>query len=698
MIRSAGRWPAGARAPSWRRQVAGVPAGRLPALLFAILLATCHSHVTADKPDIILVTIDTLRYDALSPQRTPFLESLAAKGTLFTNAHAHNVVTLPSHVNILTGLYPYQHGVRDNAGFVLDPKFPTVATMLRPAGYATGAFIGAFPLDARFGLNQGFDVYDDNYGKSSGSLDFKLPERPAGAVLAAAEAWWRGAEGKKRFLWVHLYDPHAPYEPPEPFASQYRDQPYYGEVAAVDAALAKTLGPILAASKNVLIIVTGDHGEALGEHGELTHGLFAYEPTLHVPLIVAGAGIDHRVDNNFVRHIDIVPTILARAGVTKPAALQGRSLFDAAPRDTYFESLSASLNRGWAPLTGIIHAGEKFIELPIAELYDLPKDPAEQHNLRDDQRRAVAEARKLLAGALIAPAQRGPLSSEETARLRSLGYVAGTAPAQASYTAADDPKTLIGLDQKLHDIVDASERHDLARALQLGREVVAERPNMAAGRELYAYALQQSEQVSEAIAQLRYIVEQLHGDDATRARLALLLTESGHAADAVKLLGPIAATSRDPDVLNGYGIALADEGKLDDANAVFNRVLAIDRNNAPALQNLGIVSLRRGEVETAQNELLHALALNPRLPLALNTLGVVYARQGDDAHAVEMWNRAVDADPRQYDALFNIGLVEGRAGHREQARAALQRFVGTAPAARYAADIATAKQALQALQ
>jgi arylsulfatase A-like enzyme/Flp pilus assembly protein TadD len=676
------------------------------ALLVVVFLVACSRPeapvAPASRPDIILVTIDTLRADSVgfagnTRVKTPFLDRLASQGIVFTNAHAHNVVTLPSHVNILTGLYPYQHGVRDNAGFTLDPKHATVAKLLRDAGYATGAFVGAFPLDARFGLNQGFDVYDDNYGKGAASLDFVIQERPASAVLEAATKWWRSAEGKPRFMWVHLYDPHAPYRPPPPFDAQYRDDPYLGEIAATDAALATALGPIVDANPKTLVVVTADHGEARGDHGERTHGLFAYESTLKIPLIVRDGVTPHRSEAAYVRHIDIVPTLLARAGVAKPQPLLGASLLEPIePRDSYFEALSTSLNRGWAPLTGIIHTGHKYIELPLAELYDLPHDPAEKNNLRDMQRRDAETARKLLASlhAETNAVDRN-ISAEEAARLRSLGYVAGTATAGTS--VADDPKNLVALDNKMHDVIDAYERHDNVRALRLAKEVVAERPNMAAGRELLAFILQQSEKVGDAIANLRESVRTNTASEAMRIQLGLLLTETGNTQDAIATLAPLANGSN-PDALNAYGIALADAGRLDDATLQFRRVLQLDANNAPALQNLGIVALRREDGAAAKEFLLRALTMNSRLPLALNTMGVVYARENDFPHAVEMWNRAVAVDPRQYDALFNIGLAEGRAGHRDEARKALRRFAATAPPERYAADIATAKQALASLR
>jgi Tfp pilus assembly protein PilF len=230
----------------------------------------------------------------------------------------------------------------------------------------------------------------------------------------------------------------------------------------------------------------------------------------------------------------------------------------------------------------------------------------------------------------------------------------------------------------------------------MGRQVVAARPDMAAGYELLAFALQQNEQVGDAIATLRKAIEIGGETQSARVQLGLLLTETGHASEAVPILAAV-AKSDDPDALNAYGIALADEGKFDDANAQFQRVLQLDANNAPALQNLGIVALRRDDVATAQQDLSRALELNPRLPLALNAMGVVSARQNDFAKAVDYWKRAVAIDPRQYDALLNIGRVEGHAGHMAEARAALEQFVRTAPKERYAADIAAARQALAAL-
>ena len=653
----------------------------------------------APAADVILITIDTLRADAIGNTRvrTPYLDALAARGTVFTRAHAHNVVTLPSHANILTGLLPWQHGIRDNAGFTLDAKHPTLAAELQALGYATGAFVSAFPLDSRFGLDRGFDVYDDEYAPTSGALDFAVQERAGTETLARAAAWWNAAAGRKRFLWVHLYEPHAPYLPPTPFRDQYPNDPYLGEVAATDAMLAATLDPLLRESPNAMIVVTGDHGEALGDHGEKTHGLFAYESTLAVPLIVVDGAHKPARDTRHVQHVDIAPTILASAGGQSPQPWKGTSLFTPGTRPpTYFEALSASLNRGWAPLVGVLHDGKKLIELPLPELYDLAADPAERTNRFAEDRRGVTALRTILRDGAPANANASrKVSTEEQATLLSLGYLSGTS-AKTSYTAEDDPKNLVALDNQLHEAIAAYQAGDLAHALEHGRALVAARPDMQIAQELVGFLLAESARPDEAIRVLERRVAAGRATEGVRIRLGLLLSEAGRAREAIALLQPFADRS-DPDLLNAYGIALADSGKPSEAVRQFERILSADARNARAHQNLGIVALRAGETQRARASLEKALALDPKLPLALNALGVVEARGGNAAAAVERWSRAVALDATQFDALFNLGMVAADEGRRDVARRALRDFLDRAPAERFRVERNQAEEMLRSL-
>jgi arylsulfatase A-like enzyme/Tfp pilus assembly protein PilF len=674
--------------------------------LVAVTALTCSRTETAVKnsapPDIILITIDTLRADSLGfagqkNVETPFLDKLAGESVVFTNAHAHNVVTLPSHTNILTGLYPYQHGVRDNAGYTLNPKFQTIAPLLKTKGYATGAFIGAFPLDGRYGLKPGFDVYDDKYPEGRGKLDFKVAERSAEQVLTAASAWWTAQSGP-RFLWVHVYDPHAPYDPPGEFAQRYAGRQYLGEVAYVDSVLSRFVGPLL--QPQTMVIVTADHGEALGDHGELTHGLFAYEATLKVPLLVRDpATTKAGVDNKHARHIDIMPTILERAGVAKPADRLGQSLLrnreTAGP--SYFESLSASMNRGWAPLVGVIEQGHKYIDLPLPELYDLSADPKEATNLFSERRRVTTQLRSILAAAAPARATEGrSVSADQSAQLLSLGYLSGSST-KKSYTVADDPKSLVDIDNKLHRMIEVYQQGERESAITLAEEVVRLQPDMAVGREMLAFMLQEQERSEAAIETLQQAVQRGTATEALKMRLGLLLSESGRAKEAVDVLAPF-ANKDDVDVLNAYGIALADVSKPSDAIRQFERVLQLDATNATAYQNLGIVALRAGRGPMAEQYLNKALSIDAELPLALNTLGVVYAQSGRTNEAIETWRKAVAIDPRLYDGLYNLAVVAGQNGRLDVARSALTQFIKTAPPARYSQEIAAARQMLATVE
>jgi arylsulfatase A-like enzyme/Tfp pilus assembly protein PilF len=655
--------------------------------------------------DVVLITIDTLRADAVGfagnrLAATPVLDRLAAAGRVFPDAHAHNVITLPSHTNILTGLYPYQHGVRENSGFKLASSVPTLGSLLRHAGWATAAFVGAFPLDARFGLGAGFDRYDDSFPRGSNPAEYRFAQRRGDQVVEPALAWWRSKRGSRRFLWVHLYDPHAPYEPPEPFASRFKDHPYLGEVAAADSFLAPLVLPFLEGKERpALIVFTADHGEALGEHGELTHGLFAYEATLKVPLVVWGPGIPPGRDPRSARHVDIVPTVLAALRLPAPPGLPGRSLLGpppAAVATSYFESLTTALNRGWAPLRGMLREHRKFVDLPLPELYDLSDDPGEAHNRYDEQRPAARALAAALPRESAWPPVKGAVSSEEAARLRSLGYAAATARHTGAYTADDDPKRLVRLDLEMQRSMALYSQRRFAEAVELDRKIIAERPGMASVYEEMALALRQLERHDEAIAALKAAVARGIAGDTTRRQLGQALCDAGRPREAVTVLAPLAAGG-DAEALTAYGVALGDAGRYPEAIAALEKAAAASPHDPTPIEDLGVVSLRMDRPAEAQRYLERALALNDRLPVSWNTLGVALFRQQRTDAALDAWERAVAIDPRQYEAFYNIGLVAAAAGRREQAARALARFVDSAPAARWQTEIAKARALLQSL-
>jgi arylsulfatase A-like enzyme/Tfp pilus assembly protein PilF len=672
---------------------------------------------TADQ-NVLLITIDTWRADALGASgsgkaATPNLDQLAALGTRFDFAHAHAVVTLPSHASILTGQYPFQHGVRENSGFRLEPSTLTLASMLRAQGFATGAFVGSFALDSRFGLGSGFGLYDERYGKSNLKAGFVIPERRADAVVSSAVKWIEGQKGKW-FAWVHVFDPHAPYQPPPPFDREYADHPYFGEVAYTDRALATLLDAARDSSgRPTLAIVTGDHGEGLCDHGEMTHGLFAYEATLRVPLIVAqvdrsadawtgssrsAAPSGGVVSNIGARHVDIMPTVLDALGVTAPGDLPGASLLFQGRdnRPSYFEALSASLDRGWAPLTGVLSGREKFVSLPIPELYDLAKDAAEAYNLADREpgRRQLLQARLDQFGA-AGPRGRAAETAEVRARLRALGYVTGNAPRKERYTEDDDPKRLVGLDARLRRAIELYERKQPLSAVPLYRQIIAERPTMEVAYTQLAMLHWDLGQPAEAVATLREALRAGIASAHLRAKLGIYLAESGHVKEALPLLREAtAADQEDLDALNALGIALGRAGEAEQAAAAFERILHLDPSNTLARENLGAIALSEGRWEDARKHFAATLALDPESPQAHNGLGVVEMKSGNRSAAIRHWQQAVARDPRNFDALYNLAVELLNDGQAVAARPYLEQFARTAPPAFYAGDLARVRNLL----
>ncbi|PYQ25870.1 MAG: hypothetical protein DMF81_01145 [Acidobacteria bacterium] len=654
---------------------------------------------------VLLITVDTLRADALgaygnASAPTPWMDRLAAGGVRFTRAHAHNVVTLPSHSNILSGRPPFSHGVRDNAGFRFPRGTDTLATILGRHGYRTAAFVSAFTLDSRFGLDAGFDVYDDGFAEGDRAPAFVLPERPGAQTVAAARAWLAAGGPAPYFGWVHIYDPHAPYRPPEPFASRFPADAYLGEVAAADAAVGALVGDLLAEGRSgrTLVVLTGDHGESLGEHGEKTHGIFAYEATLHIPLLLfAPRLLAPRVVEDEVGHVDLVPTVLDALDLPPAPGLPGRSLLPLATgrssgaAATYFEALSGQTTRGWAPLHGVALGGWKYVDLPLPELYDLGADPREERNLAASR---PAELERLRASLSTFRRQdRGPTRSGEDPdvreRLRALGYVSGAAPIGKRYTEEDDPKRLIDLDASIETVIARHRAGDIRGALALCEEVVARRPDMPAALLQLALLRRKAGQPGAAVEALRRAVAISPEDEGTAALLGSYLNEAGQAAETVRRLEAYAARKdAGLDTLAARGAALAQLGRTREALASFDRAVALDPSRAFTLVQRATVRLTAGDDGGARADLEAALSLDEGLALAHHTLGLLAARQGDDAEAERRFRRALALDPGDYDAMLNLGSLLARRGRRPEARPYLERFVEGAPSAVYARQIA----------
>jgi tetratricopeptide (TPR) repeat protein len=633
---------------------------------------------TAPEPPrrVLLITIDTLRADALGAYghraaRTPWLDRLSAAGVRFDRARAHNVVTLPSHANILSGRYPFEHGIHDNAGFRFPAGVPTLATVLEERGFRTAAFVSAFPLDSRFGLDRGFDVYDDQFVGAQAQHAFLVQERSGAETVARARRWLEAQGEEPVFAWVHLYEPHYPYV-----------SSYDAEVAAVDTALAPLLEPVLAGQRT-LVVMTSDHGESLGDHGEATHGIFAYEATLRVPLVVYDpARWRASVVSTPVRHVDIMPTVLDALGMPIPAGLAGHTLApllrgeQGSDEASYFEAMSGNLSRGWAPLRGVVRHETKLIDLPIPELYDLASDPQEARNRAAEDAARARELRALLdrMSAAASPARAPAVESADTReRLRSLGYLGGGRTARKDvYTVADDPKKLMDLDRLLQEIVGLYQDGRLADAIARCRELVARRPGMAMGWLYLAQLQRDAGDPRSSVDALTKAAAIAPDDVETLALLGAHLTEAGRAPEAVSRLAPHAQRA-DPDVnvLVSYALALARTARFDDATMAIDRARKIDPSNAMLHVHQGTVYLTANDRLRARQEFERALTLAD-VARAHSSLGILDAEDGRIPEAIAHWKQAVATDAREYRTILGVGLSLARRGREADARPYLE--------------------------
>jgi arylsulfatase A-like enzyme/Flp pilus assembly protein TadD len=629
--------------------------------------------------NVLLVTIDTLRADRVgaygSPLGiTPTLDRFAAEGLRYEIARAHVPLTLPSHATVMTGRYPFANGVRDNGSFRFDGSHPTLAGTLKQAGYSTAAFVGAFVLDGRFGLNAGFDLYDDRMRGSGSNLD--VVQRTAEQVLAPATDWilqhdHRQPSADKSppwFGWIHLYDPHEPYTPPEPFRTRYAGDPYAGEIAYTDAVLGQFLDRLRSsgALDHTLVVIASDHGESLGEHGERTHGLFAYDVTLRVPLILWAKGaLQPAVSRSPSRLVDLMPTVLDLVGVPVPPAIDGRSLravpHRAVPADdpgTYFEALNANLTRGWAPLKGMVHGKWKVIDLPIPELYDVTGDAGETSNLYASKRAEARDVEARLDRASAGAASPAPatVDAAAAARLRSLGYIVGSAPKPSrAYTAADDPKRLAHLNAALDDAVDLWSRGDGARAIETLRAVIRERPDLTVAYDRLAFMLRASGRIGDAVGVLDDAARAGHADRALLRSLGSALGDAGDFRRSAAVLEPLVREDgSDLQSSDALGQTYARMGRGPQAEAMFKRVLEASPNAAATWNNLGALYLSQNRTAEAIEALSRAITINPDLAAAYNGLGVAYAKGGQINRAVEQWQKALALRPDFADARYNL--------------------------------------------
>ena len=689
--RAAAAAPAGPAAPAPARRGRGplLAAVVAAALGLAAFLGLRRGTVppTVAHPNVLLITVDTLRADRLGAYgygaaATPHIDALAAAGARFPSALTHAPLTLPAHASLLTGLTPPRHGARDN-GQALPAGVPTLAESFRAAGYATGAFVSGFPLDHRFGLARGFDEYDDRLPRGDDPRRASYVERPGPDTTAAALRWIDARPaGRPWFAWIHYFEPHAPYDPPPSLRAAFASRPYDGEVAAVDVQVGAVLQRLQEAGRRAgtLVLLTADHGESLGEHGEDTHGVFVYEATLRVPLIVAGPGVPAgRAPAATARGIDAAPTLLDLAGLPALAEAEGRSLKPAldgaAPRDepAYGESLFTRLNLGWAPLHAWRRGQWKLVEAPRPELYDVVTDPGETHDLAAQQPAVLERLRRELAASLAAAqpvavraASSPPGVDTEAARqLAALGYLSG-GPAGAA-ASGRNPRDGIALVNRLERaIAEARTRPDWA-AQELGA-LLREDPGLTLGRRYRAIALSTAGQNEAAVRELELLEKAVPAgaDDLTlRAECLRLAGRPGEALAALDRALRLAPGSTDAQLTRA--LVLKTMGRLDEAAAVYQGLLAANQQSGPALRGLGDAALARGDVAAAEGYFTRVLQQEPGDAGARVKMGLVLVRSGRLEAALAAFGQAVEADPSSAEALLALAGALAKSGRAPEA-------------------------------
>ena len=668
------------------------------ALLASLICGACSGPAkkaapVSPPPDVVLITVDTLRADRVGGALTPAINAVGARGARFLAARTTAPLTLPAHVSLMTGTIPPATGVRLNGAHRFDGSRPTLATLFKDAGRETAAFIGAFVLDRQFGLAGGFDLYDDLIARTPGASLNLEAQRPASAVADRAIAWIRGrqqAGGSSRrpfFLWAHFYDPHAPYTPPAGARARAGGDAYGGEVAYADAEIGRLLRAVSEASagRPALVGILGDHGESLGEHGERTHGMLLYDGAVRIPLVIAGPGVAAAEHRRPVSIADVAPTLLRLAGIAVPGGMQGRDLLAAAGdgHEVYAETLYPR-TLGWSPLAALVEDRWKVISAEGAgeELYDLQNDPAERENASARKPEVVQAAIVRLAAirrAEAAPAATAA-SSDAQERLRALGYIGTAPPARQPGRRAVNPASQIGVWASFEDALDQLSAGRSAEALATLGALHAANPDAQVIAATYASALSEQGRHRQALAIYRKAVRSWPGDSMLFHDLAVAAQRAGLRDEAMRAeQASLALDPRNGAAHNGLGLLLIEANRIDEARQAFERATAVDPSSAEYFANFGNAKRATGDRAGAEAAYRSALMCDPDAANALNGLGALLVETGKPLEAIPLFERAAASDENLWEARLNLGIAHQTAGQLDAAAAAYRAVLAAPP-------------------
>ncbi len=641
--------------------------------------------------NVILLTLDTLRADFVGAYKkgkadTPNMDRIAAEGVLFENCIAQTPLTLPSHTSILSGTYPLYHQVRDNGGFLVPESLEFVSEVLQKQGFTTAAFIASYVLHSKWGFNQGFNKYSDDFDLTKyKKISLGNVQKRADEVLGDARKWLGENKHKKFFTWIHLYDPHTPYDPPSPFKEKFSNQPYRGEVEYLDYELGLFFDWLKKEDiyDNSLIIMMADHGESLGEHDEDSHGFFIYKPTVWIPLIIhAPFKFPRQKINNIVESIDVAPTILEALGIPAPGSFQGQSLMNLmfgdkeARKDVaYTETYYPRMHYGWSELKALyFNKNWKYILAPKQELYDLREDADEKENLALKESVQARKARTRLQEFITDKSQNArkvgealKLDKEDLQKLAALGYFTNAVDTSGK-TDLPDPKGKVQVFNDLAESRRLMQEKDYDRAIGILEVIIKENPQIVDGILQLGNAYNENNMPQKALACFYRVLEQKPDYQAAMINVINSLIRLGELDKAIEEIQRFFKTfPRDHALYNELGTIYFLKKDYEKSQAALNKSLEIEKINPSACNRLGEIYVIKKDYQTAETFLNKAKAINPTLQKLYYNLAQVEEARGNLDKATKYYKIEVENSPDAFKAAYNAAENLRNAGRYDEA-------------------------------
>lgn len=659
--------------------------------LFGPGIIASHNRKQLKQLNVILFTLDTLRADFVGAYGkgkagTPNMDRIAAEGTLFENCIAQTPLTLPSHTSILSGTYPLYHQVRDNGGFLVPESLEFISEVLQKQGFTTAAFIASYVLHSKWGFNQGFNTYSDDFDLTKfKKISLGNVQKRADEILGDARKWLGENKHKKFFTWIHLYDPHTPYDPPSPFKEKFADRPYRGEVEYLDYELGLFFDWLKKEGiyDNSLIIMMADHGESLGEHDEDSHGFFIYRPTVWIPLIIhAPFKFPRQKINNIVESVDVAPTILEALGIPAPGSFQGQSLLNLMFGDkegrkdiAYTETYYPRMHYGWSELKALYYNKNwKYILAPKQELYDLQEDAAEKENLALKESVQARKARTRLQEFITEKSQNArkvgealKLDKEDLQKLAALGYFTNTVDTSGK-TDLPDPKGKVQVFNNLAESRRLVQEKNYDQAIKMLEEIIKENPQIVDGILQLGNAYSEFNMPKEALACFYRVLEQKPDYQAAMINVVNSLIRLGQFDKAIEEIQRFFKTfPRDHALYNELGTIYFLKKDYEKSLAALSKSLEIEQINPGACNRLGEIYVIKKDYQTAETFLNRAKAINPTLQKLYYNLAQVEEARGNLDKATEYYKIEVENSPEAFKAAYNAAENLRKAGRSDEA-------------------------------